>query len=171
MCLSKIFDFRAPPKMRIFWWENRKFPVMEPDACPRITFPFRNGQPWYFQKMFFENIEATWLPNFSKIRNFQYRKSRSKIANARIIQTPFVEESPLRMLLLYGVTTLRVMSLLYEGRERAASGPRQGRKNIRKCSETICLSKIFDFWRPTKDRCCDQDFEISESWKSLLGFV
>ena len=61
--------------------------------------------------MFFENIEATWLQNFSEIHCFQYRKSGSKIGNVRIVQAQIVEQSPLLMQFLYGVTTLRVMCM------------------------------------------------------------
>ena len=53
---------------------------------------------------------------------------------------------------LDGGTALRIISLPYGGRERAANGPRQGRKNIRKCLETINPNKIFLFWGPAKMR-------------------
>ena len=42
------------------------------------------------------------------------------------------------------------------GSERAASGPRQGRKNTRKCKETINLNKMFGFYHPTKMRLFQQ---------------
>ena len=51
------------------------------------------------------------MQNFSRIHTLHHRKSRSKTARPWIIQAPFVEQSPLLMLLLYGVTTLRIMSL------------------------------------------------------------
>ena len=43
--------------------------------------------------------------------------------------------------LLYKLTALQS----HKGRERAASGPRQERKNIQKCSESANLRKILHF--------------------------
>ena len=61
-------------------------------------------------------------------------KTGPNVANIRIPWPPFVAESLLLMLLLFVATTLRIMSLPKGGRERAMSGPRQGRE---KCTEVL----------------------------------
>ena len=55
-------------------------------------------------------------------------------------------------------------------RERAASGPRQGRKNIRKCSETASQTKIFDFWAPAKMRFLRPKFRNFGVMEKLAWF-
>ena len=93
---------------------------------------------------------TTLIGGISGIDPFLHRKVGPKIANVWIPWPLFVVASPLVMLLRFGVTTLRAMSLPKSGRERAASGPRQARKNIRNCSKIICLSKMFDVEAPAK---------------------
>ena len=96
--------------MQIFRSENRKFRVGEPIAWDGITFLFLNVGSWYFGKMKFNNIVAYWSENFSKTHTGQHRKSGSKTARTWILRASIVEQSPSLMQLLYGVTTLRVMS-------------------------------------------------------------
>ena len=77
-------------------------------AWDRITFSFRNAQSWYFEKINFKHIVAAWAGGFPEIHLFQLRKIGLKVANALIPWPDFVEQSPLLMQLLFGVTTLRV---------------------------------------------------------------
>ena len=63
------------------------------------------------------------MQNFSRIHTRHHRKSGLKTGGAQIIQAAFVDKAPLLMLLLYGVTTLRVMSLPKRTRARSERPP------------------------------------------------
>ena len=54
-------------------------------------------------------------------------------------------------LFFYGWTVLRVLSYKERDASRAARGPRPGRKNERKCTETLRLSKIMNLWSPANE--------------------
>ena len=105
-------NFEFPKKSKIF--EKKKsnfqnFGVMDPVAWDRITFLFRNAQSSYFGKIKFKHIDAAWVGGIFKIQLFEQRKSDFKFARPPIVQAPIVEQSPLLMQLLFGVTTLRVI--------------------------------------------------------------
>ena len=74
-----------------------------------ITFSIRNAQSWYFGKIKFKHIVTTWVRGFPGIHLFQHRKTGLQVANVLVPWPDFVEQSPLLMQLLFGVTTLRVM--------------------------------------------------------------
>ena len=93
------------PHQRQYFGKFHDFPnfrSMEPGACLRITCLFRNAQPWYFQEMTFKHRRTQRFQNFFRIHHLRSRNSWSKFENLRIIRPPFVEQSPLSTLLLFG---------------------------------------------------------------------
>ena len=80
-------------------------------AWLRITFSFCNVESWYFQEIKFKHIAAAWFQNFSDYHWFRQRKPGPKVKHSHIVQLHFIEQIHPLMQLLFGVTTLRVMSL------------------------------------------------------------
>ena len=110
---SEFHDFRglSPPPASLFrkisWFS--KIDLMTTDEWERITFLFRNVQSWYFQKMIFKHRRTGRFRQNFELHRFRHRKWRSKFESARTPRPQFVEQSPLLGILLYGVTTLRIM--------------------------------------------------------------
>ena len=96
---NEFRDFRGLNRSpaSIFWkisWFRNVW-SMEPVAWPRITFLFRNVQPWYFGKMKFMHGPTKRIEGIFKIHHSWSRKPWSKFESAWIVRPPFVEQSPL----------------------------------------------------------------------------
>ena len=137
--------------MSIFWTKFRIFGAMQPVAWQRITFSFRNGWPSYFQNIF-NNVVAEWVGGISAIHRFQLRNSGPNVANARIVQAQVVEQSPLLMQFLYGVTTLRDtwnVTAAPQSKEIRASE----RNSSRWSTKQLRFVNIFEIFEFSKFRC------------------
>ena len=139
----------------------QNFRFMDQEAWIRITFLFRNARPWYLQETFLRHGPTKRFSKVFTIHDLRSRKFRSKFENILIVRPPFVEQLPLQTILVYGVTTLRIMwNEAWARRKALKSRQRANFMNL-------------EAWTP-QQRQFSRNFghsKISGSWTTRLGFV
>ena len=164
-CFAPFYEFRSlnPSTTSTFSkiWSFQNFRFMDQVAWLRITFLFRNARPWYLQETFLRRGPTERFQNFLQLHHLRSRKWWSKFESAWIARPLFVEQLPLQTILLYGVTTLRVMwDEAWARRKALKSRQRANFMNL-------------EAWTPQQHQFFRKfgHFKISASWTRLLGHV